>query len=248
MPLDAVIFDYGNTLVSTMLDWQRIVPRSLEDLRQALSPALPGLDGERLGRDFLFLRAWGKRRARERWLETRATSSLRQALALQGLSLEDEALLEAGVAAFFSAEAQAYPLIPGMPELLDSLKATGVKLGLLSNATSGRLVRKALAERGMLASFDQVLISEELGICKPDPALFKVLLQSLDVPVQSCAMVGDLVETDVAGAKACGMRAILVDFLDQGTPIPASGPQPEALARSPGQLQALLEAWREDLL
>ena len=36
MPLDAVIFDYGNTLVSTRLDWPRIVPRSLEDLRQAL--------------------------------------------------------------------------------------------------------------------------------------------------------------------------------------------------------------------
>ena len=248
MRTKTVIFDYGNTLVSTQLDWPRIVPQSLVDLRTALETELPSLDYPRLGRDFLFFRAQGKERARRDWLETQATDNLKKALALQGKIQPGKNLLQQGVDGFFSAEERCYPVILGMPELLAELKTMGLKLGLLSNATSGSLVRRALQNRQMLGFFDEVVISAEEGICKPDPEIFRTSLHRLHSRADESAMVGDLVETDIAGAKRVGMRAILVDLLGQGTRINKDAPQPDAVAQSPTQLLALLEAWSMDLL
>ncbi|MBW2703035.1 MAG: HAD family hydrolase [Deltaproteobacteria bacterium] len=248
MRIKTVIFDYGNTLVSTQLDWPSIVPQSLVDLRAALEAELPSLDYPRLGRDFLFFRAEGKERARRDWLETRATESLKKALALQGKNRPSEELLQQGVDGFFSAEERCYLIIQGMPALLAKLKNMGLKLGLLSNATSASLVRRALENRQMLNFFDDVVISAEEGICKPEPELFRTSLHRLDSHAEQCAMVGDLVETDIAGARRAGMRAILVDLLGLGTHIKKDDPKPDAVAQSPQQLLALLEAWSMDLL
>lgn len=201
MRTKTVIFDYGNTLVSTQLDWPSIVPQSLADLRAALEAELPTLDFPRLGRDFLFFRAQGKERARRDWLETRATDSLKKALALQKKNQPGEDLLQQGVDGFFAAEERCYPIIQGMPELLAKLKAMGLKLGLLSNATSASLVRRALKNRQMLGFFDEVVISAEEGICKPEPEIFRTSLHRLQSHAEQCAMVGDLIDTDIAGAR-----------------------------------------------
>mgnify|MGYP001118890707 CR=1 FL=1 len=85
MTLKGVLIDFGNTLVSTRLDWSRIVPASLIDLRQALKAHLPGLDYARLGRDFLFMRRADKQRANRELIEVPAEASLARALGLQGV-------------------------------------------------------------------------------------------------------------------------------------------------------------------
>ena len=91
--LQAVFFDFGNTLVSTRLDWARILPENLQGLAEALRDKVPGIDFQRLGADLLFLRQAGGRRAAETLIEVPAVESLRAALALQ-ISPPDAAAFE----------------------------------------------------------------------------------------------------------------------------------------------------------
>ncbi|MBN2497184.1 MAG: HAD family hydrolase [Deltaproteobacteria bacterium] len=245
MPLDACLFDYGNTLVSTRLNWKRIIPENLSGLSRVLREHFDALDCERLQRDFLFMRACGRKRAEEDWIETRAIDSLRAALALQGRTAPD-ALLERAVDGYFEAEEQAYPIIFGIPEALAKLKAMGLTLGVLSNATCGRLVRRALERRNMHHYFDVVVISADVGICKPSPVIAHHALSSLQAEPSRCALVGDRIEIDVACARSAGLRPVLADFFGDRLPLPERDPRPDAVVRTPDDLVNLLSSWRYD--
>jgi HAD superfamily hydrolase (TIGR01509 family) len=243
MVLKAVLFDYGNTLVSTRLDWSLIIPANLMGLRRALEMHFPKLNFERLNRDFLFLRSAGKQRAEKELIETPATESLQKALQLQGHRGVSEDTLQAGVDGFFKAEEGAYPIIFGIPETLSKLKAMGLKLAVISNATCGRLVRRALERRGMMGYIHHVAVSADLGPCKPDPSIFWGTMHALEVKAEECAVVGDQPETDMEGARRAGMRAVLADFFGDAVDISAGGPRPDAVVRHPHELVDLFKKW-----
>jgi putative hydrolase of the HAD superfamily len=90
---------------------------------------------------------------------------------------------------------------------LDALRARGLKLGLLSNTS--RDLDRFVAHHGL--DVDAVLTSRAHGKTKPHETIFRALLAKLDVRPSEAAMVGDQPEDDVAGARAVGMRALLVD-------------------------------------
>jgi HAD superfamily hydrolase (TIGR01662 family) len=235
--LKAVLFDFGNTLVSTNINWAKIVPRSLEDLRAALS-AVPGLNGERLGRDFLFIRHLAREEGKKSLYELPATEALKRAVRLQGIELDPEKLQQA-IDAFFAAEEKAYPLIFGIPEVLYQLRELGLKMAVVSNATCGRLIRRALESRKLLGLFDQVTVSAEVGLRKPHPQIFKHTAERLGCLPSACAMVGDQPDTDIEGAKACGMFTVLARFLP--------GPKPaitaDAVVTHPARLKEVIYRW-----
>jgi putative hydrolase of the HAD superfamily len=68
-----------------------------------------------------------------------------------------------------------------------------------------------LAELDWTARFDVVVTSAELGVAKPDPRLFLVALDALGVAPAGAVHVGDDLEADVAGARAAGVRPVLID-------------------------------------
>jgi putative hydrolase of the HAD superfamily len=103
-------------------------------------------------------------------------------------------------------------VIGDAPEALDRLRAAGLKLGLASNAEP--LLRTKLDELGLAHRFDHLAISGELGVEKPDPALFAAALAAIGVAPDRAAHVGDLYEVDVVGARAAGLEAVLVDEAD----------------------------------
>jgi putative hydrolase of the HAD superfamily len=53
-----------------------------------------------------------------------------------------------------------------------------------------------------------LVVSEEAGVSKPDPAIFRAALERLHAPASEAVMVGDSWHADVAGARAAGIRAI----------------------------------------
>jgi|JRYD01.1.fsa_nt_gb putative hydrolase of the HAD superfamily len=53
--------------------------------------------------------------------------------------------------------------------------------------------------------FSKIIISEEIGYHKPDPRIFLQTAELLQTPIKDCLMIGDNVETDIAGAIASGM-------------------------------------------
>jgi putative hydrolase of the HAD superfamily len=99
----------------------------------------------------------------------------------------------------------------GLEETLDELKRRRIRTGIICDVgfTSGQQLRAFLDRRGLLRLFDGWAFSDEVGVYKPDPAIFARALSSLgDVPADQALHVGDLRRTDVAGARAIGMTSV----------------------------------------
>jgi putative hydrolase of the HAD superfamily len=56
-----------------------------------------------------------------------------------------------------------------------------------------------------------VVTSARAGAAKPDPAIFEVALQEVRCSAENALFVGDSPETDIAGARSAGLRAVLID-------------------------------------
>jgi HAD superfamily hydrolase (TIGR01549 family) len=92
---------------------------------------------------------------------------------------------------------------------LARLRGLGLALVVVSNST-GTL--KALLERvGLAPRVDLVIDSHEEGVEKPDPALFRIALDRAGATGATTVHVGDLYHVDVVGARAAGLRAVLLD-------------------------------------
>ena len=101
-------------------------------------------------------------------------------------------------------------LIPGVLEVLPRL-AERYPLGLISDVglTPGRVLREFLRRDGLLPLFRVLTFSDEAGRTKPVPEVFLRTLAALDARPEQAAHIGDLPETDLAGARSVGMHAVL---------------------------------------
>ena len=98
-------------------------------------------------------------------------------------------------------------LFPDAAETLSSLRASGLKLGLITNGSVAMQGAK-LSCLALSPMFDTVLISDAEGISKPHPQIFYCALERLNADPAHAVYVGDHPEVDIAGARAAGMRAI----------------------------------------
>jgi FMN phosphatase YigB (HAD superfamily) len=73
----------------------------------------------------------------------------------------------------------------------------------------GLVLRELLERNGMLKHFRYLFFSNEHGMSKPDVRVFGHTLEELGVRAGEAAHVGDIQRTDIAGAQAAGMAAVL---------------------------------------
>jgi HAD superfamily hydrolase (TIGR01549 family) len=95
--------------------------------------------------------------------------------------------------------------------VLRELRRAGVKLGLVSNGA--RDLREFVRHHQL--AVDAAVASRYHGKVKPDPSIFRKALERLGVAAAETAMVGDQPEDDIAGARAVGIRAFLLDREDR---------------------------------
>jgi epoxide hydrolase-like predicted phosphatase len=98
--------------------------------------------------------------------------------------------------------------------LLDFLRGARkkVKVGLISNAWSG--LRPYIVSRKFEDVFDDMVISAEVGVMKPDARIFQIALERLGAVPSESVLVDDFQE-NVEGARAVGMQAIHFKQPDQ---------------------------------
>lgn len=160
-------------------------------------------------------------------------------LALFGITVSDEEALtfERTYAAFL----EKVRLRPAMIQILDLAKSQGRVLGILTNGPTARQLRKIEA-LGLSRWFsrDHILISQEAGASKPDPAIFRMMETRCGLDPAGTVLVGDGEETDILGAKAAGWRAVLLvqPFLPQNPADTAA----DLVAVEEAGLLALLQA------
>jgi putative hydrolase of the HAD superfamily len=99
--------------------------------------------------------------------------------------------------------------IPDVLEVLTALKPL-YRLGVISNTVgSGDAeVAEALERAGLSRLLDALVTSRDFGKAKPDPAIFAEGARRLGVPLDQTLMVGDRLDTDVAGALNAGIPAV----------------------------------------
>jgi putative hydrolase of the HAD superfamily len=99
----------------------------------------------------------------------------------------------------------------GVVETLEALKPR-FRMAIISDSgiTPGRIVREVLGDAGILDYFSSTVFSDEVGLCKPHSAMFERALEEVGAGPREAVHVGDLLHTDIAGAKAMGMKAIWV--------------------------------------
>lgn len=102
--------------------------------------------------------------------------------------------------------ADAWQVYDEVPALLPALRGAGLRLAVVSNFDP-RLPR-LLEETGLAAHFEVVVVSSQVGVEKPHPAIFEELLGALRLPPGDVLHVGDSRRDDVEGALAVGMEAL----------------------------------------
>jgi len=102
--------------------------------------------------------------------------------------------------------------LEGAREALARLADAGVRRALVCDTglTPGVVVRKLLDRQGLLEHLEVCIFSDEAGVPKPHPSVFHAALEPLGSEPRHAAHVGDLRRTDIAGARAVGMRAIRI--------------------------------------
>lgn len=99
--------------------------------------------------------------------------------------------------------------VPGAREAVRSLAARGIALGIVSNTFRDH--RRSLARDGLLPAFRVIVLSIEVGLWKPDPAIFALACRELGLPPGRVVHIGDKDTADIEPARAAGLRAIRID-------------------------------------
>lgn len=105
--------------------------------------------------------------------------------------------------------AQEKRLIPGAPELLAKLRERGFTIGVLSNGFADVQHRK-IARAGLADKIDITVLSDDIGVNKPDTRLFRYAQSRTQWPDDASAhlMIGDNPATDIGGALKAGWQAV----------------------------------------
>ncbi len=95
---------------------------------------------------------------------------------------------------------------PDVVSTLTELKQRGYKLGVIANQNYG--TEQRLKNWNLHRFFEMIAASAELGMAKPDPAIFEWALKQADCSPQNAVMVGDRMDNDMAPANRLGIHTV----------------------------------------
>jgi putative hydrolase of the HAD superfamily len=232
----AVLFDLDDTL----LDYSGGVAELwAATCREAAGPA--GLDGEALAIAIQEARTWfwsdPVRHRTERVQMLTAWGKI-AGRALAGIGCSDEELATRIAAEFHARRNAADRLFADARPCLAALRTRGHVLGLVTNGDR-RMQRDKLARHRLADYFDAVAIEGEVGIGKPEAAIFQRALDELGIAPGDAVMIGDNLEWDVGGAERMGIAGI---WLDRGAGVapPSGSVSPRHVVRSLDEVIALV--------
>lgn len=205
--IDAVLFDWNNTLVQFTWDDELL------------------LDGHRaaLGRDDPEFTA----RYRQQMLGGVAKRPYAEVLRELGVEDPDR---------FIDIEHEvwrpAHAVLGSAQALLESLRAQGIRTGIVANSwpEPARLLRQDIDAAGLGELLDIVVCSEDVGVMKPQPEIFLNALEQLGVEPNDAMFVGDRLDTDVQGAASVGMTTVQALWFRADD---TSGIEPDVMAFTP---------------
>ena len=232
--LEAVLFDGGDTLVEWKWDDRLLEAGHDAGLRALGREPSPELTA-RFRAGYLPLLA-----GRDEPDEVDYPALMRRLLGELGIRPSGDGL-DRFLAAEHDAWAPARRVGNGTLEVLDALRARGLRVGLVSNSFDpGWLVRRDLAAWGLAQRLDVVVLSSEVGKRKPHREPFDRALGALGVEPGRALFVGDSRYHDVKGAAEAGLTT--VQALWYRADDDPRGADPDYLASAPAAVLEIVDA------
>jgi putative hydrolase of the HAD superfamily len=117
---------------------------------------------------------------------------------------------------FFESATHGQTVYDDARALLPSLRYRGYRAGVVANELFGAaLLQPHVNALGLAGYLDVIVTSADTGVAKPDPGIFHYALNALRVDPAEALFVGDSRDQDITGARAAGMRAVLLDRKDR---------------------------------
>lgn len=231
MAIDAVIFDWGGTLVPwASIDYREewgsvaraVAPDAVDDATEALLEAATSV--------------WGKAR------DEHVSGTFEDICTIAGVPVTPEI-----VAAYRAFWEPATITDPEARPLFERLRAAGLRIGVLSNTVWPRSWHEAIFARDRVGELiDGDVYTSEIARTKPHPDAFAAAMECVGVDDPgTCVYVGDRLFEDVWGAGSFGMRTVHIPH----SVIPADQfghtmGEPDAVVQRLREVADVVEAWR----
>ena len=97
--------------------------------------------------------------------------------------------------------------IEGAEDVIKYLYQKGYKLYVVTNGLV-KLQKPRIINTGIGKFISDIIVSEEIGVSKPDPQIFRILLERIKLKSEEVVMIGDSIKKDLKGAKDIEIRTI----------------------------------------
>jgi HAD superfamily hydrolase (TIGR01549 family) len=241
----AVLFDLFGTLV--VFDWS-VVPEIVVDGRPMRSTmgswaplfeaGVPGIAVEDFARALLDVSIELDRERIVHAIEPPARERFRRALERVGTEPDQAAEMAPLLArAHMRVIADATRCPPQHRDVLARACANG-PVAIVSNFDDTAGGYEILERHGIRAQVQSIVVSESVGLRKPNPTLVRIALHEVGVASGDAVLVGDNLREDVGAASAAGVDAVWIDASGGG--VSAEGPTPRHVVRRLADVGALL--------
>ncbi len=221
MKVKAVLFDFGDTLVSFEgFDYEA----SLTALHQALVENGIVTPYEKFKKTYFKVRDQLYREGDPSFKEVNFRVRASRVLNELGFDLNPtDPKIIGSVEAFMRPLIESLKLKEHVLVVLEELKKK-YRLGLVSNFAYPPAIRQAMRRFRLSKFFDAVVISGDIGWRKPSPKIFEKALEALRVSASEAVFVGDAPFHDIAGARHVGMKTVLLRRLGEKETVDTGNP------------------------
>lgn len=209
-PFKAVLFDWSYTLVNLIHEDDAAAFRKLIDFLRKKELQVPVLETffETYREMFQNMIKISRQTHREACFE----HVLKYFLLLWKINLDGKTTVEELLTVYYKEIFAPRILYPDVLPGLNSLKANGVRMGIISNTTNPGFIKdRERVSMGLDSFFEFSIYSSEVPYRKPHPSIFKLAIKRLNLSPADILFVGDTPETDVAGPQAVGIAAAWIN-------------------------------------
>ena len=205
----AILFDLGDTIIQySDFDPSRGNKELLKYCKHAHSNIERDIDS--LGKE---LSEYITSKRDETRVEHTCQSFQRLLFALLNVEIE---LTPLEMELIFNQHAFTRKVMPGIIEFLDFVREKGIRVAILSNSSfSGEALEAEVKALSIPNDFEFIVSTADYCLRKPDPRIFKVCLNKLNLDKDEVWYVGNKLEYDVLGANNAGMQAIWFNLLNE---------------------------------
>jgi HAD superfamily hydrolase (TIGR01549 family) len=232
--IDTVLFDLDDTLHDDTLAYHRAARAVAADIARERGVDADAVFGAYVAEANAF---WKKLSAAH--LQTPIHDAREQMWydALLTAGVDDVPLAQRASADYTRYRSGFLELSPGALDLLIALRERGCTIGVVSNGFAATHHEK-FDVLGLRPYVDRFFLADEMGMVKPDPAIFTHVCAELGSEPARAAMVGDRYDRDVIGAATAGLFTVLIDV--HAIPLPEGAVPPDAVVATIGEVLDVL--------